>query len=163
MKTVLIRNIWLAGLSIAAACGQSPTSVSASPRPQYAVTDLGLVGGPPAQPFVIRNSGLIAGGAAAGNAWHAVLWLGQFKLDIGRTGLGGPNSMAFGVSERGQAVGGAETGAIEPSGEDFCGFGTRRICRPFVWQDGLMSQCAIKVVRRSTRRRVNCRSSSSNR
>ena len=51
---------------------------------------------------------------------HAVLWYKGQKIDIGTLGLGGPNSVAFGVNESGQAVGEAQT--LVPNGEDFCGF-----------------------------------------
>jgi probable HAF family extracellular repeat protein len=39
----------------------------------------------------------------------------------------------------GQVVGLAETSTPDPYGQDTCGFGTHLICRPFVWQDGVMS------------------------
>lgn len=109
---------------------------------RYIVTDLGVVGGPPGQPFHITNNGLIAGAAATGKAEHAVLWVLGFKLDIGTPALGGPNSVSFGMNQWGQAVGEADTSVADD--EDFCGFaflgfrsGTR--CLPFVWQDGVMS------------------------
>ena len=87
---------------------------------QYTVTDLGPVGGPPGLPYVITNNGLVGGAAAVNTAMHAVLWHKGLKMDIGTPGLGGPNSAAFGVNERGQAVGQAQTSV--PNGEDFCGF-----------------------------------------
>jgi probable HAF family extracellular repeat protein len=116
-------------------------SASSGPGvPHYTVTDLGLVGGPPGQPFVIRNSGLIAGSIAAANqALHAVLWYQGAKYDIGQSGLGGPNNLAFGVNEVADTVGQAETADFDPDGEDFCGFGTQRVCHPFVWQNGRLT------------------------
>ena len=74
---------------------------------------------------------------------HAVLWYKGRKIDIGTPGLGGPNSAAFGVNEFGQAVGQAETSG--PNAEDFCGFNSygfasSTACRPFLWQDGVMTK-----------------------
>jgi probable HAF family extracellular repeat protein len=106
--------------------------------PSYTVTDLGPVGGPPGQPFVIKNNGLIVGGAAVSDtSWHATLWFSGIQFDIAGNGFGG-SSMGFGINEKGQVVGEAETSNPDPNGEDFCGFGTRRVCLPFVWQ-GTMS------------------------
>ena len=112
---------------------------------RYNVFDLGVVGGTPGQPYVIRNDGLISGAAATpdGSSMHAVLWSKGRKFDIGTPGLGGPNSTAFGVNERGQAVGQAETSAN--NSEDFCGFNaygflSSTACLPFLWQGGVMTR-----------------------
>ena len=112
---------------------------------RYNVFDLGVVGGTPGQPYVIRNDGLISGAAATpdGSSMHAVLWYKGQKIDIGTPGLGGPNSTAFGVNERGQAVGQAETSAN--NSEDFCGFNaydflSSTACLPFLWQGGVMTR-----------------------
>ena len=65
-------------------------------------------------------------------------------IDIGNPGLGG-NSMAFGVNERGHAVGEAEDTAADLSTtEDFCGFESMGYsssptpCVPFIWKEGRM-------------------------
>jgi probable HAF family extracellular repeat protein len=57
-----------------------------------------------------------------------------FKLDLGT--LGGTNSTSnWGeINDFGLIVGESETGAIDPNGEDICGFGTHRTCRPFLWE-----------------------------
>ena len=109
----------------------------------YNLTDLGVVGSIPGQPFHIAENGLIAGSAAVNNAEHAFLWYRRLSLDIGTRGLGGKNSIAYGVNRWGQAVGEADTAVPDPLGEDFCGFstlgyasGTR--CLPFAWQGGAM-------------------------
>jgi probable HAF family extracellular repeat protein len=39
------------------------------------------------------------------------------------------------INDRGQIVGYSETDALDPNGEDICGFGTKHVCLPFVWQD----------------------------
>jgi probable HAF family extracellular repeat protein len=110
----------------------------------YTVTDLGPIGKPPGQPFVIANNGLVSGAATASNgAVHAMLWYKHLRGDIGVPGLGGRNSVAFGVNSKGQAVGEAETTLKDPNGEDFCGFKTMGFtssgrCLPFFWEDGIM-------------------------
>ena len=49
--------------------------------------------------------------------------------------LGGPNSIAFGGPNLwNQLVGQSDTAEADPNGEDFCGFRTHDICRPFLWQ-----------------------------
>src|ERR1700688_3101189 len=117
----------------------------AQPHLRYTVTDLGPVGPPPGQPYVITNNGLVSGASAVPEGtMHAVLWYKGQKIDIGAPGLGGPNSVAFGINERGQAVGEAET--LVPDGEDFCGFNafglppSATTCLPFLWQNGVMAK-----------------------
>jgi hypothetical protein len=57
------------------ATGSMLAMLAVAETPRYTITDLGPVGGPPGQPFVIKNNGLISGAAAiAGGAMHAVLW-----------------------------------------------------------------------------------------
>jgi probable HAF family extracellular repeat protein len=137
------------GLALAMLAGpasaQQPSVMqgSESTPARYTVTDLGVVGNPPAQPYFITNNGLIGGGAAtpAGNL-HAALWFEGAKFDIGTTGLGGPNNIAYGVNRFGQTVGAAETSVTDA--EDFCGFNaygfpSAAACRPFLWQDGVMT------------------------
>ena len=70
---------------------------------------------------------------------RAVVDFDGFKVDLGT--LGGENSwMMWGqINERGETVGFSETAVPDPDGEDFCGFGTKLTCRPFVWRDGRMS------------------------
>jgi probable HAF family extracellular repeat protein len=111
---------------------------------RYTVKDLGPVGGPPGQPYFITDNGLVSGAAGMPNGtMHAVLWYKGLKIEIGTPGLGGPNSAAFGVNERGQAVGEAETS--DPNDEDFCGFNaygfpSATTCLPFLWQYGVMTK-----------------------
>jgi probable HAF family extracellular repeat protein len=108
--------------------------------PSYTLTDLGALG-PNGQPFVITNNGLIAGSATlGGGVLHSVLWYKGLRGDIGTPGLGGQNSVAYGVNEMGQAVGAAQTSTADPTGEDFCGFKALGLpskgttCLPFLWQ-----------------------------
>jgi probable HAF family extracellular repeat protein len=106
----------------------------------YAVTDLGALG-PTGLPYSITNNGVISGTATvSGGVQHAVLWYKGLMGDIGAPGLGGQNSGAFSVNERGQAVGNAQTSTVDPNGEDFCGFKASGLpsagttCLPYVWQ-----------------------------
>jgi probable HAF family extracellular repeat protein len=136
MKTIMT-SIAAASLFAAFAMAQPP---------HYTVTDLGPVGATPGQPFFVAPNGLIGGAAAAPNgAMNAMLWYKKLKMDIAKPGLGGANSVAFSVNATGQAVGEAETSALDPKGEDFCGFtalglpSTGNSCLPFVWQNGAMT------------------------
>jgi probable HAF family extracellular repeat protein len=112
------------------------------------------VGNTIGQPFFVNNSSLVSGAApVADTSVHAVLWYQGVKIDIGTPGLagldgiayGGDNSAAFGVNERGQAVGEAATSTLDPNGEDFCGFKSFGLpsfgttCVPFVWQYFVMT------------------------
>ena len=124
---------------------QSAIKEDKAERVRYTVTDLGpLPGGNFSEAFVIKNNGLAAGKAnLSDNTWHAALWYKGLAADIATPGLGGRNSQAFGINERFQAVGQAET--LDPNGEDFCGFKAMGLpdsgvtCRPFLWQDGVMA------------------------
>jgi len=65
---------------------------------------------------------------------RALIDVDGFKLDLGT--LGGLNSwMNWGeINDHGQVVGDSETAVPDPNGEDICGFGTHKTCRPFLWQ-----------------------------
>ena len=135
MKTILA--------SVAA--GSLLATLASGQTVRYRVTDLGPVGPPPGQPYYLANTGLTAGTAQApGGAMHAVLWYKGLKADIGANRLGGPNSQAFGVNDKGQIVGEAQT--FFPNREDFCGFSflglphSDTACRPFIWQNGMIAE-----------------------
>ncbi len=130
MKSILT-TFALGSLLAALALGQTPT---------YTVTDLGALG-PTGQPYFITDNGLVSGTAVVpGGTEHAVLWYKGLKGDIAAPGLGGENSVAFGVNAMGQAIGQAETSTIDPLNEDFCGFKALGLpakgtsCLPFLWQ-----------------------------
>jgi probable HAF family extracellular repeat protein len=124
--------------------GQSAMQAREAAPVRYSVIDLGEVGTPPAQPYFIRNNGLISGAATTpGGALHAALWFEGAKFDIGASGLGGTNNAAFSVNQFGQTVGEAETSLTDA--EDFCGFNaygfaSSTACLPFLWQDGVMTR-----------------------
>jgi len=69
---------------------------------------------------------------------RAVIGIYGLNIDLGT--LGGENSWTNygGINDRGEAVGLAETSVPDPDGEDMCGFGTKRTCRPFLWRNGHM-------------------------
>jgi hypothetical protein len=78
---------------------------------------------------VIESNGLIAESVAVSKGWDAAIsFKGRTQIDLG--GLGGPVSSAFGVNERGQAAGEAQT--ADKDSEDFCGFGTPLVCDAFI-------------------------------
>lgn len=115
-------------------------SAQGGPASHYTVTDLGtLPGGPFSQATFVNNRGLVSGlSFAADNTQHAVIWYHGAIADIGTPGLGGPNSGAFGVDERGQIDGQAETSTLDPNNENFCDYFTGLECQPFIWQNGTM-------------------------
>jgi probable HAF family extracellular repeat protein len=108
---------------------------------RYRVIDLGtLQDGPFSNAISLTDDGLKSGfSILPDGSQHAVLWRLGAITDLGNPGLGGPNSAAYGINRRGQVSGLAETADSDPNGEDFCGFGTHLVCRPFVWDNGIMS------------------------
>src|SRR5579863_4063855 len=111
----------------------------------YSVQDLGVLGGAPGSPYFMANNGLIAGAAGtANNQSHAAVWFMGFKLDLATPGLGGPNSLAYAVNDKGQVVGAAQNTIA--NSEDFCGFNAYGMakssdgCLPFVFQNGVMTK-----------------------
>lgn len=67
---------------------------------------------------------------------RAVISIYGRNTDLGT--LGGDNSWTNygGINDRGEAVGMAETGVLDPNGEDMCAFGTKKTCRGFLWRHG---------------------------
>jgi probable HAF family extracellular repeat protein len=104
------------------------------------------------QPFTISDNGLVSGETVLHNPknsseWvsHAVLWEGtRTRRSLAYPGLGGPNSVAYGVNNWGQVVGQADTRTPDPNVEDFCGSKALGLtqsgntCKPFLWQHGAM-------------------------
>jgi probable HAF family extracellular repeat protein len=140
-RSLLSLSAWLLA-AVAVPLTVAAQDTQQSTLPQYIVTDLGtLPGGNFSQPFFVNGYGLVSGSSSlADGSQHATLWLDGLMSDIGAPGLGGRNSIAFGDNERFQSAGEAETSTPDPTGEDFCGFGTHLTCLAFLWQDGKMVQ-----------------------
>jgi probable HAF family extracellular repeat protein len=135
-----MKSMFIFGASLFASLAVAQTA-----HTTYSVQDLGLLGGSPAAPYFMSGNGLIAGAAStANNQSHASVWFMGFKLDLATPGLGGPNSLANAVNDKGQVVGEAQT-AVSNS-EDFCGFNaygmatSSTACLPFVFQNGVMTK-----------------------
>ena len=105
----------------------------------YAITDLGTLGGSFSAASGISNEGGITGAAAvAGGDQHPFVWYAGTMTDLGT--LGGPNGIAAGPNGSGEVAVVAESSTMDPLGEDFCGFGTHRVCLGVTWQSGKMSR-----------------------
>jgi probable HAF family extracellular repeat protein len=139
------------GLALVAFVG--PVHAFAQFPAHYTVVDLGPVGPSSSngQPYTLTGNGLISGESVVANPRNsselvsqAVLWEGTNLKVISSPGLGGPNSVAYGVNIWGQAVGQADTRTPDPNGEDFCGSTALGLthsgntCVPFQWQNGTM-------------------------
>jgi probable HAF family extracellular repeat protein len=143
MKTrLLFTTSWLALLTLLQMAVGAVAPAQAPELGRYTVTDLGtLPGGSFSQATFVNNAGLVTGlSTIADGTQHVVLWYKGSIIDISTPGLGGPNSGAFGVNERGQVDGQAENSTTDPYSENFCGYGTGLECLPFLWQDGVMTQ-----------------------
>jgi probable HAF family extracellular repeat protein len=132
----------LGALALLAMLAGPAAKAQKSQPPRYKVVDLGpLSGGTYSQAFYVNSNGAVASGQAslADGTWHAVLWQGAFKRDLGT--LGGPDSTVYfgGPNTSGQIAGIAETNIPDPNGEDFCGFAAQEVpssgtCLGFLWQ-----------------------------
>jgi probable HAF family extracellular repeat protein len=155
MKSTRFSAEWSrsARLSLALVAFVGPVHAFAQYPAHYTVVDLGPVGPSTSQgqPFVITGNGVVSGERVVANPRNidelvsqAVLWEGTNLKAISSPGLGGPNSVAFGVNIWGQAVGQADTETRDPNGEDFCGTTALGLthsgdtCAPFLWQNGDM-------------------------
>ena len=137
-----LRNLWILWVTtVVLACFSNAVA-----QASYRVTDLGTVynghfgcamslnnqGWTEIMSGVLDPSGKLVSG-------RAVIDVHGLTMDLGT--LGGANSwMMWGeINDRGQVVGYSETDVTDPNGEDICGFGTGRICLPFLWQNGHIS------------------------
>jgi probable HAF family extracellular repeat protein len=143
----------LARLSLALALVAAPLCTLAQST-RYTIVDLGPVGPSTSegQPFTISaHLSRIGGEEVLANpsdpaelVSHAALWDRTDLIDIGVPGLGGPNSVAYGVNSWWEAAGQADTETPDPNGEDFCGSTALGLthsgntCVPFLWQNGSM-------------------------
>jgi probable HAF family extracellular repeat protein len=138
-----VRKFWILWVATIALAGSS----NAVAQTSYKVTDQGTLDNDNMScAMTLNNRGWTAiqdGNAPPGqqdqitkllNGRDAIV-IDGVQVDLGT--LGGQNSfMNWGeINDRGQIVGYSETNALDPNGEDVCGFGTGHICLPFVWQD----------------------------
>jgi probable HAF family extracellular repeat protein len=150
MKSTLLVSIsavsLLAPLTMPARLAAQEQSAAQERRTEvrYTVIDLGSLGGTYSQAFYVNDKGVTSGEASlADGNWHAVLWQGPFKRDLGT--LGGLSSSVFGSPNAiGQVVGASETSKSDPNGEDFCGFQasgapSSGTCLGFLWDRGSMT------------------------
>jgi probable HAF family extracellular repeat protein len=116
---------------------------------QYTIAYLPTLGGSRNRPTGIASNGLVAGFVnRAGNATRvAAVWRGASLDTLGT--LGGPNSAVLwpGISSNGLVAGIAETAALDTLHEEwsctaFFPSVTGRICRGFVWDNGVMTALA---------------------
>jgi probable HAF family extracellular repeat protein len=127
----LVTSISLALTVCAAAQTQNVTA-------RYVIRDLGaLPGGGFSQPGTLNDAGVVAGlSVASDGIQHAVLWVGDQIVDLNHSGDHGLNATAFGINALGQVSIQTETSDYDPNGEDFCSYGTHRVCAAAVWQGG---------------------------
>ena len=107
--------------------------------PNYVIADVGTLGGTFGEAIAVNNEGSVAGDATllGDSVKHAFLWRKGRIKDLET--LGGPNSFASSLDERGEVTGFSDTVIADPLGEDFCGFRTYLVCLPFIWQHGSMT------------------------
>jgi probable HAF family extracellular repeat protein len=108
-------------------------------RLRYTVADIGTLGGTFGEANAVNNKGWVVGDAnlPGDTVRHAFLWRKGLIKDL--MTLGGPNSIAFSLNERGEVTGYSDTSTPDPLGEDFCLFNSNQVCLPFLWQHGAMT------------------------
>jgi probable HAF family extracellular repeat protein len=142
-----MNNKWKLGslsLGLAASLATVAAPAAQAPgceKPQYIVTDLGVLGkGNNATANDMNSIGWVAGQSnlVANGPQHSFLWYGAGPLvDIGT--LGGPNSGAGGPNLYGEAAVESELAVKDPDNEDFCAFGTHLVCRGAIWRYGKLT------------------------
>ena len=127
----LVTGISLALVLCAAAQAQNATA-------RYVIHDLGaLPGGGFSLPGTLNDAGVVAGFSVASDSLqHPVLWVGGYLVDLSHSGDHGLNAQAFGINSLGRVSIQTETSAYDPNGEDFCLYGTHRVCVAAAWQGG---------------------------
>jgi probable HAF family extracellular repeat protein len=108
---------------------------------RYVLTDLGTLGGTASSAFGINDRGHVSGqGSLPGNGnEHGFLYRNGKKTDLGTLGLPGLNSTAGVINDRDEVAMIAETTAIDPFQENFCGFFTANTCVGAVWKRGQLT------------------------
>ena len=131
-----IRVALVSSISLFVSLGASAQAQNATPS--YLIRDLGaLPGGGFSQPGTLNDAGVVAGlSVAPDGIQHAVLWVGDQIIDLNSSGDDGLNAGAFGINALGRVSLQTEISASDPNGEDFCSYGTHRVCTAAVWQGG---------------------------
>jgi probable HAF family extracellular repeat protein len=121
------------------------------------IRDLGtLPGGGFSQPGTLNDAGVVAGVSVASDGFqHAILWVGDQIVDLNYSGDHGLNALAFGINSLGRVSLQMETSAYDPNGEDFCAYGTHRVCTAAVWQGGRFISLPTRGGNNSTVGNVN--------
>ncbi len=130
------------GLVASLATGAAPAAQAPGcEKPQYTVTDLGVLGkGNNSTSNDMNSIGWVAASSnlVPNGPQHAALWYGAGPLvDLGT--LGGLNSGADGPNLYGEAAVGSELATADPDKEDFCAFGTHLVCRGAIWRYGTLT------------------------
>ena len=109
-------------------------------------------------PAQSNEAGVVAGlSIASDGIQHAVLWVGDQIVDLNNSGDHGLNAGAFGINALGRVSLQTETSAYDPNGEDFCAYGTHRVCTAAVWQGGRFIRLPTLGGNNSTVGNVNSR------
>lgn len=104
---------------------------------QYALTEIGTLGGAFSSPAGISDSGVVAGYSTlpGSGSFRGFTWKQGAKIKELPT-FGGPDGYVWTINRNGLISGPAETDKHDPNGEDFNGWGTHLIALPAVWSNG---------------------------
>ena len=152
-----LRIALVSSFSLLVSLGAVAQAQNATAR--YVVRDLGaLPGGGFSQPGTVNEAGVVAGlSTASDGIQHAVLWFGDQIVDLNSSGDHGLNAGAFGINALFRVSLQTETSAYDPNGEDFCAYGTHRVCTAAVWQGGRIIRLPTLGGNNSTVGNVNSR------